>query len=68
MEFFLGVWRLVCKSLLWDYNSPNATQDHNKLDCASSTGTLPETNIIRAPENQWLEDGISFWEGPFYRG
>ena len=22
--------------------------------------TLPQTNI--APENQWLEDGISFWD------
>ena len=25
--------------------------------------TLPETNI--APENGWLEDYFSFWEGPF---
>ena len=25
--------------------------------------TLPATNI--APENWWLEDEISFWEGPF---
>ena len=24
-----------------------------------NNGTLPETKI--APENQWLEDGISFW-------
>ena len=26
-------------------------------------GTLPETNI--APENEWLEDEISSWEGLF---
>ena len=25
--------------------------------------TLPETNI--APENQWLKDWISFWDGLF---
>ena len=26
-------------------------------------GTFPETNI--SPENQWLEDEISFWDGLF---
>ena len=26
------------------------------------TITLPETNI--APENQWLEDDMSFWDKP----
>ena len=28
--------------------------------------TLPKTNI--APENAWLEDEISYWEGPIFRG
>ena len=28
--------------------------------------TLPKTNI--APENQWLEDEIVFWDGLFFGG
>ena len=30
--------------------------------------TLPETNSKFAPENQWLEDEISFGARPIFRG
>ncbi len=29
--------------------------------------TLPETNEY-APENQWLEDDISFWDPVYFQG
>ena len=39
---------------------------HPKLQKTCTMNTLLETNI--APENGWLEDEISYWEGLFSGG
>ena len=47
------------------YFQPNAKTIHvfhaSHVHLGHSFDTLPETNI--APENPWLEDDISFWDG-----
>ena len=36
---------------------------HEHIDQTSQDSTLPETNSEFTPENGWLEDDVSVWEG-----
>ena len=46
---------------IWSPHHPSPAPHRNKNKNKSST--LPEANV--APENQWLEDEMSFWDGLF---